>query len=293
MPAMTIVFALFGSLFIGASDFLGGIGAHRRSGLAVTATAQVAALVVLLPVALVMGTGGIQGREIGLGLLTGVATGLAYAAFFTALARGRMSIVVPVSALTTAGIPALIGIATGDGLAALGWIGLGCALVAVPLVTVHEDASLGDEGSLPGPPHHPRWPVSRQVIVALASGLGFCWFYVAIGNTETTAGLWPTVANIAAAAAVTAVLTLGREGGGALTHPTRFMIGSGLTMAVADIGLTRALQLGPLEVAAVLGNLYPVVTVLLAVWFLHERLHPANVAGIALAIGGVTLLALA
>ena len=49
---------------------------------------------------------------------------------------------------------------------------------------------------------------------------------------------------------------------------------------------------GRLDVAAVLASLYPVVTILLAAWFLKERTTPTQAVGMALALGAVVLVSI-
>ena len=48
---------------------------------------------------------------------------------------------------------------------------------------------------------------------------------------------------------------------------------------------------GLLSVVAVLGGLYPVVTVVLAQTLLHERLRRAQLAGVVAALAGVAMIA--
>jgi drug/metabolite transporter (DMT)-like permease len=62
-------------------------------------------------------------------------------------------------------------------------------------------------------------------------------------------------------------------------------------LGLADVALTTALQRGPLTIASVLGNLYPLVTIALGVTILKERLRPWHVAGILLALAGVVMIA--
>ena len=51
-----------------------------------------------------------------------------------------------------------------------------------------------------------------------------------------------------------------------------------------------AAQAGALAIAAVLSSLYPVMTVILAVTLLHERLSRAHLVGIAAAIAAIVLI---
>jgi drug/metabolite transporter (DMT)-like permease len=64
-----------------------------------------------------------------------------------------------------------------------------------------------------------------------------------------------------------------------------------VALGVADAGLTTALQRGPLTVASVLGNLYPLVTIALGVRILGERIRLWHAAGILLAVAGVAMIA--
>ena len=51
-------------------------------------------------------------------------------------------------------------------------------------------------------------------------------------------------------------------------------------------------RMGRLDVAAVLASLYPVVTILLAAWFLKERTTSTQAVGMALALGAVVLVSI-
>jgi drug/metabolite transporter (DMT)-like permease len=59
----------------------------------------------------------------------------------------------------------------------------------------------------------------------------------------------------------------------------------------ANVMFALAAQQGLLTLVSVLGSLYPVATVLLARWFLQERLARWQVAGVVAAFIGVALIA--
>jgi len=63
---------------------------------------------------------------------------------------------------------------------------------------------------------------------------------------------------------------------------------------LADLGgnafFLLAKETDALSVAVVLSSLYPVVTTILAAIFLHERLRPTQIAGVALATVSVPLM---
>jgi drug/metabolite transporter (DMT)-like permease len=284
---VTVLLALLGALFIGISDFLGGAASKIASPLTVSAVLQLAGLLTLAPIAAVLGASALAGGDLGLGAVSGLVTSVAFLGFFTALAHGRIGVVLPVSAAVAALLPAVAGVVGGNQLSALALGGVVCALLAIPLVAYEPEESGGEpqEGA------RERWSAARQVFVSAVCGAGFGIYFICIGHTSTGSGLWPTVANLVVAAAVT-IPVAARAGlmPGPASAP-RLAIFGGVALGVADATLTTALQRGPLTVASVLGNLYPLVTIVLGVVVLRERVHHWHAVGIALALAGVTMIA--
>jgi drug/metabolite transporter (DMT)-like permease len=278
---MTIILALFASLFIGISDFLGGTVSRTRSPLETSLVLFLAATVTLVPFAILLGASDLTIHDLGLGAVSGLTTSVAYVGFFTAIGHGRISIVAPVSAAVTALLPAIAGIAGGNTLSTLARVGVLCALVAIPLVAYEtEDGDAGDD-----------WSTTRQVLVSILCGVGFGFYFICIGHTHRSAGLWPTVATLLVGIAV--IAPIAARGGvmPSLASLSRLAVAGGLALGVADAGLTTALQRGPLTVASVLGNLYPLVTIALGVSILGERVRLWHAAGILLAVAGVAMIA--
>jgi drug/metabolite transporter (DMT)-like permease len=308
---MTVLFALAASLFIGISDYLGGTASRVGSPLAVAAVLQLAALATLLPIAAVVGASALSVHDAALGAAGGFAASLAYVAFFTAIAHGRISVVVAVSAAVTALLPALVGIAEGNPLSAVATAGILCALLAIPLVAyetdetdradataeidrLREPATTGDTVPPVDVDHSgegEQWSNVRQVLVALLCGVGFGTYFICVGHTHRSAGLWPTVVSLLVAVPVIVPLAIRRGTKRELAAGSRPAIAGGVALGTADAFLTSALQRGPLTVASVLGNLYPLVTIALGVWLLGERVRTWQAAGVALAIAGVTMIA--
>jgi drug/metabolite transporter (DMT)-like permease len=278
---VTILLALLASGFIGISDFLGGTASRTHSPLQVTVVLHVATLATLVPIAIVLGASDLTPHDAALGAASGLATGVAYVGFFAAIGHGRIGIVVPVSAAMTALLPTIVGIAAGNALSTLTAVGVLCALVSIPLIAYEtgEDEASPDD-----------WTVARQIAVSLLCGVGFGAFFVCIGHTSRDAGLWPTVGNLVVAATVTGAIALVRGVIPAGSIP-RLALAGGIALAAADSALTTALQRGPLTVASVLGNLYPLVTIALGVALLGERIRRWQGAGIALAVSGVVMIA--
>jgi drug/metabolite transporter (DMT)-like permease len=67
---------------------------------------------------------------------------------------------------------------------------------------------------------------------------------------------------------------------------------AGVLEATGSLLYMRSAREGRLDVAAVLASLYPVVTILLAAWFLKERTTSSQALGMALALGAVVLVSL-
>jgi drug/metabolite transporter (DMT)-like permease len=283
---MTILLALLGALFIGISDFLGGAASRVSSPLTVSCVLQLAGLATLTPVAAVLGASDLTLHDAGLGAASGLVTSIAFLAFFTAIAHGRVGIVLPISAAMAALLPAIAGIAGGNNLSTLAIGGVLCALVSIPLVAYEPEGEGVSEHDAPD-----RWSRQRQIVISSLCGGGFGIYFVCIGHTSTSSGLWPTVANLVVASALTIFVTARR---GLMPRPAaapRLALFGGLALGTADATLTTALQRGPLTVASVLGNLYPLVTIALGVIVLKERVHHWHALGIALALAGVTMIA--
>jgi drug/metabolite transporter (DMT)-like permease len=292
----TIALALIASLFIGASDFLGGTVSRTRDPLETSLVLFLGTLVTLVPFAVVLGASDLTLHDLGLGAVSGLTTSIAYVGFFTAMGRGRMSIVAPISAAVTALLPAVAGLAGGNPLSTLAFGGVICALVSIPLVAYETDdddaaAPTSATAATTAAGATATWSTARQVLVSVLCGVGFGFYFICIGHTHRSSGLWPTVATLVVAIAVT--VPIAAHGGVTpkVSTLSRLAVAGGLSLGVADAALTTALQRGPLTVASVLGNLYPLITIALGVAILDERLRSWHVVGVLLAIAGVGMIA--
>lgn len=278
---MTVALALFASLFIGASDFLGGLDSRTRNPLETSLVLFLATLVTLVPIAILLGASDLTGHDLGLGAVSGLTTSIAYVGFFAAIGHGRISIVAPISAAVTALLPAVAGIAEGNTLSTLARWGVLCALLAIPLVAYQTaDGEAGED-----------WSTTRQALVSILCGIGFGFYFICIGHTHRSSGLWPTVATVVVAIVVTVPVAARAGAMPSFASLSRLAVAGGVALGVADSALTTALQRGPLTVASVLGNLYPLVTIALGVTILGERVRIWHAAGIALAVAGVAMIA--
>lgn len=274
---MVVLLALVAALVSGTADYTGGRAATRHSSLTVSFFVQAINAVLLPAFALAIGWEHLHGGDVVLGLIAGVSVGTAYLIFFRALAEGRMSVVAPLAALTTALVPVLADLFDGVSLRAGRWAGVAMALVAIPALAFRRDEGT-DSLSL-----------RREIAYAVGAGIGFAGFFVSIGNTSTESGQWPVAFAALAATATMGALCIARQEH--LGRPPRLAVLTGLLMVGSSLAINHALQIGPLTVVTVLGSLYPLATTVLANRFDHEPIGRINIAGIMVAVSGAALIA--
>lgn len=244
------------------------------------------------------------------GAAAGVCGVVGLGAFYLALSRGTMGLIAPLAALIGAAVPAMVAIAAGAEVSGLRLAGIVVALLAVVLI------------SLPGrePTAHDRRALRIGIAdlpLVVLSGLGFAGFYLSLDRAAAAGGetWWPIllVRGVGLALVLAAAAVVLARGSGTLRHRAAVVLGVPRLRAFAlpmvavvplfllagagDLGgnvfFLLANAADTLPVAVVLSSLYPVVTVVLAGIFLHERLRPLQLAGIALAVAGVGLIGLA
>jgi len=278
---MSIVLALLGALTYGFSDFAGGLASRRASALAVVFCGQLASLV-LLAVLLVVVPGRFDPASIAWGAAAGLCGGLALLLFYRSLAVAPMTVVAPLTAVMSAVVPVVGGIGLGERPSALALVGVLLAVGAVLLVSA-------EEGRLPGL----RTLRGPGVVGALVAGTGFGLLFVLLSRSADDSGFWPLAgARIASVVLLALVALIGRRSLAPRGAAPALVLASGIGDMTANLLFVLASRLGLLSVVGVLLALYPAGTVLLALLVLRERLHRVQLLGLAIASGGVVLIAL-
>jgi drug/metabolite transporter (DMT)-like permease len=276
----TILLATTAACFFGCSDFLGGLSARRDSAFAVTANAHAVGLVVIA-VAVFLMPAPFTTTDLLWGAALGVAGGIGVVALYGGLACGRMCVVAPITAALSGSLPAFFDLVRGTQVRPLSLVGLGLALVAVVIVsaTGHPD----DRADMP----------LRAIVLAVVAGVAFAFAIVFLSLAGKSSGLVPLLAARVVSVPILMLVTFLRRGKVTLVPAARASAwGAGLLDMGSNVVLLAAVRIGPLAIASVLGSLYPVVTILLARWFLRERMHWTQRAGVALALVAVVLTAL-
>jgi drug/metabolite transporter (DMT)-like permease len=281
---MAVVLALGAAVVYGSADFMGGLVARRASALSVALGAQLSGLVLLATALPFLGPSTVTGTDLAWGALAGVFGGAGLVMLLGVLARGPMSIVAPTTALSAAVVPILAGLLQGDRPGALAFVGMAVALVAVALVTREPSSRRAVGGG-----------VSLSLVAtALAAGVVFGLFFVALHRTGHDAGLWPLLAARLVSVPMLGAMVLRRRtplGWGRPGVGNIVLLSGALDMA-ANILYLLALRHGMLAVVAAVAGLYPASTVLLARAQLDERLHRVQVAGLVVAASAAVLIAI-
>ncbi len=277
---LAIASALTSSLCWGLADFVGGLQSRRLPVLVVLLVSQGAALIGVLALALASGAPFPAAGRVAVGMAAGAAGVLALACFYRGLAIGTMSIVAPIAA-TGAAVPVIVGMLTGERPSTAQLVGMGVAMAGVVLASreIHEDAQRAADARL-------------AVILALLTALGFGLFFVGMGRAAEGGVLWALVtARVSSVACVSLLVLRSRPSFAGVRPALAPLVLIGLLDAGANGLFAFASTEGLLSVVAVLGSLYPVVTILLARAVLGERVRRIQEVGIVGALAGVALIA--
>ena len=277
---MSAVLALLASVLWGSADFLGGTLARRAHAVAVVCGSQVLSLVVIVPFVLATGAWHDPTGYLPWALAAGLIGMVSLVAFYAALATGTMGVVAPVAA-TGVVVPVALGLVTGDRPA---WIQLGGVVLAVAGVVLASGPEIrGADVALGG---------VRSLVLALfaAAGFGLVLWLLAKGGHFSVPMTLLTQRTASLCVAIVLLATVRSVGGlGRRDVPLLLLIGAG--DASANAMYTFASRGALISLVAVLGSLYPVVTVLGGRLVHGERMRPVQNVGVISALAGVVLIA--
>ncbi|MFB4267520.1 EamA family transporter [Nonomuraea sp. GTA35] len=276
---MTVLLATACAIVYGTADFFGGLATRRTQVLSVVVLSQLAGLALILGL-LPLLPGTYSDAALAWGLAGGLSGAAGLVLFYRSLATGVMSVVAPTTAVTSAALPVVFGLLTGERPQAWALVGVVLALGSVLLVSQEKPG--GGRGSL------------GSVLTALAAGAGFGGFFILLAMAPHEAGLWPLVgARLSSVSTVALLALLTRRalkpGPGSLP----VILAAGVLDMAANVLYLLAQRDGLLSLVAVLVSLYPASTLLLANRVLGERLRAVQVFGVVCALAAVALIAVA
>jgi drug/metabolite transporter (DMT)-like permease len=273
---VAVLLALLSSLSWGTADFFGGLASRRRPAQAVVAGSQACGLLAVASLAVASGAWRGPTSWLGWSVAAGICGTLALVCFYAALSVGTMGVVSPIAALGAV-LPVVAGILVGERPAPLAVAGLVLALLGA--VAASGPELRGRAGA-------------RPVLLAVAAGVGFGLALVCIGRgARTDVVMTLTGMRMISVVGFAAVALARRSLGGLVPTDVPILAAIGLGDVGANLMFALATRLGFLSITAVLGSLYPVTTVLLARFVLHERLARVQQAGVLAALAGVALVA--
>jgi drug/metabolite transporter (DMT)-like permease len=275
---LALAISLASGLSWGVSDFLGGLQSRRIPVLAVLVVSQPVGLVIALALLPLLGADPLPAWKILVAAGAGAAAIGGLGAFYKGLALGTMSIVAPIAALGVV-VPVAVGLARGEEPGPVQLAGLVLAIVGVVVLSYEEDSRPSGVGR-------------QSVLLALIAALGFGGFFTGIDLVATDRPGWAiTSARLGGIVVVAGAALAARTELSGVPAALPILIAIGAFDITANTLFAVASTKGLLPVVAVGGSTYPAFTIALAHLVLGERLASPQRIGVALALGGVLLIA--
>ncbi len=272
-----IIYGLVSAVSWGAGDFSGGFATRSGSVLGVLFVGYLVSVVLLTICALWLGSPLPNLFSFAAGALAGVTGLMGLAALYKGLAGGQMGIVAPLTAVTTAVLPILLGMFLEGFPARLRIMGFLAAFTAIWLLSVPEKSQ------------EFQW---RQISLPITAGIFLGLSLILVDQAAEQSVLWSLVGNrIAGIAVLIVLLIVFRQG----SMPSKGSYPIICLAAIFDTGgyifYALAASTGRLDTSAVLACMYPATTVMLAWLLLKERLSGRQWMGVIAAFIAITLIA--
>ncbi|MBA3606863.1 MAG: EamA family transporter [Acidimicrobiia bacterium] len=189
-----------------------------------------------------------------------------------------MTVVAPLTAIISAVVPVVAGVAGGERPSPLAAAGIVLAIVAVALVS---GITGGVERATPVP----------VALMAVVAGVGFGLLFVFLDRTADDAGLWPLlIGQLTAVPIVAGYVAARRIRLAGFPRRYRLAMLAGVLAVTANVCYLLATRRGLLSLVAVITAMYPASTVMLATIVDHERLSRSQAAGLAAAVVALAMV---
>jgi drug/metabolite transporter (DMT)-like permease len=262
----------------GVADFLGGLKSRQLSVFSVLIVSSFFGLGAILIIVLVRGVAPPGDPALLLAVVGGVAGVAAMFFLYRGLSIGSMAIVAPISA-TGVILPVIVSLAGGDNPSFLQKIGIAVAIIGSVLASREKN----DDGN--------GSRLSTGVGLAVGSAIAAGIFFVVMDQASEVDPYWAAfLMRFSYFVFLIIIFLLKRPvvQAGKVHMPAIIVLG--ICDALAGFAYALATTRGMLGQVAVVGALYPAVTVLLSMMVLHERPQRAQFIGVLLAVGGVTFI---
>jgi len=272
-----LLLALGASLAWGVADFVGPWQGRTLGALRVMFWAQVAGVTAVALVVLVRGETP-SSPAVLFAIPAAISGTLGLYVYYRGMAIGAMAVVAPIAG-ASAIVPVVFGILSGDRPKPVQYAGIACALIGIVLASL-ERREGGERRMAAG------------VGLAILAAIGFGFYFPPMHAAGEADPLWASlVFRISSTLVVLAAVAARRPALRLSGWKLAVVLAVGLGDTLGNVLFAAAASQGGLEsLTSVLASLYPVVTVMLAAFVLHERVAMVQRAGAALALAGIVLI---
>lgn len=272
---LSILFALSAAVSWGSGDFTSGLVSRRVGPFHAVLISYSFGLFVLVIVALARREIFPPAPDLIWGAVAGISGMVGLVFLMRGFAIGRMGIVAPVSAVLATAIPVVFTALTEGLPEQLKLLGFGLAILSIWMLSRREE--LGGRPAGLG--------------MALLAGLGFGGFFIALGQVGKETVFWPLVAGrLAACTLMVALALVTRRPIVPAGLPFGLLALAGILDVAGNLFFLLSIQLGRMDVTAVLGSLYPAVTAILARVVTKEYMARLQMVGVAVAILAIVII---
>ena len=279
---MGIALAFCAALFWGAADFSGGRATRHTNVLIIGIGAQLVSVLIAVPLVLIQGAPTPSNRLIVIGLAAGFSAGIGLVGVYSALAMGNMARVAPILATSAVG-PVVIDVASGEALTAVAIGGIVLAVVGVSMISVERRRDPGATQT--------KYLIPLAVVTALALGMALVGIDQVAGHDPSWAILLTKLAGLVTVGTVSVIWFATRPTPSVGAEAIRAVVSIGVLDTAANVAFAWASTLVSLAVVAVIGSMFPAVTVILSVVILRESLSRFQALGAIVTLFGAAVLA--
>jgi drug/metabolite transporter (DMT)-like permease len=278
VETLSILCGLFAAASWGAGDFGGGFASKKTSVYMVILISQFVGFLLMLFFSLIMVSSLPSARSLIIGGAAGLSGAFGLLALYQGLASENMGVVAPVTAVIASILPVAVSIYSEGLPSSLQMLGFLLAVIGIWFLTQGNN----------------RVPIQLRTLgLPFTAGIGFGLFFILVDQVSKESILWPLIA-----ARVTSVVLFGLivKSRRIFVIPPKkrllYISLAGFFDSGGNVFFALATRFGRLDIASVLSSLYPAVTVLLAWFFLKERLVCHQWLGISLVMIALILISI-